>query len=42
MGEITTMKTCIGCPSHRVLPDPDPHDWFYNHICSTTINVRRG
>jgi len=19
---------CIDCPNHRVLPDPDPNDWF--------------
>jgi len=22
------MESCIDCPSHEVLPDPDPHDWF--------------
>lgn len=20
--------TCINCPHHQVLPDPDPDDWF--------------
>lgn len=21
-------KNCIDCPAHKVLPDPDPTDWF--------------
>lgn len=19
---------CIECPFHKIIPDPDPHDWF--------------
>lgn len=28
-------KTCINCPSHEVLPDPDPYDWF----CDDDVKV---
>ena len=28
-------KTCIGCPSHEVLLDPDPNDWF----CDDDVKV---
>jgi Fe-S-cluster containining protein len=33
--EITSKKTCIDCPSHEVLSDPDPYDWF----CDDDVNV---
>ena len=23
-----TITNCMDCPNHRVLPDPDPSDWF--------------
>lgn len=22
------MSKCIECPFHKIVPDPDPHDWF--------------
>lgn len=32
------INSCMECPFHRVLPDPDPHDWFCNDdvkvVCS--------
>jgi len=30
-----TIKNCIKCPFHEVLPDPDPHDWF----CDDDVKV---
>ena len=25
---VQKISNCIDCPFHKVLPDPDPHDWF--------------
>ena len=34
------MKNCISCQYHKVLPDPDPDDWFCDDdvkvICTKT------
>ena len=29
------MKNCTNCSAHKVLPDPDPHDWF----CDDDVKV---
>jgi hypothetical protein len=35
-------KTCLDCPFHKVIADPDPHDWFCDDdqaiICLKTKN----
>ena len=35
-------KNCIDCPFHKVLADPDPHDWFCDDdvkvVCTKTRN----
>ena len=28
-------ESCIDCPAHEVLPDPDPFDWF----CDDDVKV---
>ncbi len=36
---------CIDCPKHRVIPDPDPDDWFNDDdvavVCTKTPNTER-
>lgn len=31
-------SSCLDCPSHKVLPDPDPSDWF----CDDDVKVECG
>jgi hypothetical protein len=45
--EITTkINNCLDCPFHKVLRDPDPHDWFCDDdektICTKVINPKTG
>lgn len=39
------MNNCIECVNHRVINDPDPHDWFCDDdmavVCSITKNDKR-
>lgn len=28
MSKIVKIDSCVDCPFHSVLPDPDPNDWF--------------
>jgi len=33
------IKNCIDCLAHRVLPDPDPHDWFCDDDMKVVCNI---
>ena len=33
--KVHVIITCIDCPFHEVLPDPDPNDWF----CDDDVKV---
>ena len=39
------MKSCMECPKHKVIPDPDPLDWFCDDdvavVCQETPNTER-
>ena len=39
------MKSCIECAHHKIISDPDPHDWFCDDdkavVCTKTINDER-
>lgn len=32
---VLNLTNCTRCPNHRVLPDPDPNDWF----CDDDVKV---
>lgn len=36
------ITSCIDCPDHEVISDPDPHDWFCDDdmavVCKKTPN----
>ncbi len=36
------MKTCLDCPFHKVISDPDPNDWFCDDdqavVCTKSKN----
>lgn len=38
------LTNCIDCPHHRVMPDPDPTDWFNDDdikvVCSKHPEVK--
>lgn len=40
------MKNCIQCPDHKVVSDPDPHDWFCDDdvavVCQLTPCLKSG
>jgi hypothetical protein len=27
-------KNCTECPAHKIVSDPDPHDWFCDDDCA--------
>ena len=31
--------TCLRCPNHEVIPDPDPDDWFNDDDCALVCNL---
>jgi hypothetical protein len=31
--------TCLRCPHHEVIPDPDPHDWFNDDDVAVVCNL---
>jgi hypothetical protein len=39
------IENCIQCGNHRVIPDPDPHDWFCDDdvavVCTLVPNPKR-
>jgi len=39
------MNNCTECSSHKVIADPDPHDWFCDDdaavVCTMTLNPKR-
>lgn len=40
-----TITTCMDCPNHKVIADPDPDDWFCDDdkavVCSISIHENR-
>ena len=38
----TKEKTCcIDCPHHKVIPDPDPYDWFCDDDCAVVCTLTK-
>lgn len=35
------MKYCTECPNHRVVPDPDPTDWFCDDDCAVLCTLKK-
>ena len=39
------MSNCMDCPKHKVIPDPDPSDWFCTDdvavVCLATKNQKQ-
>lgn len=34
MSVMMEVESCIQCPAHRVVADPDPFDWFCDDDCA--------
>ena len=37
--ESDSVDTCLRCPHHAVIPDPDPHDWFNDDDVAVVCNL---
>ena len=35
------MKSCIECPFHKIIPDPDPDDWFCDDDIAVICTLKR-
>lgn len=31
--------TCTQCANHKIVPDPDPHDWFCDDDCAVMCKL---
>lgn len=40
------LDNCIDCPHHKIVPDPDPTDWFCDDdvavLCTKSENTTKG
>ena len=45
MSKMLEIKNCLDCPFHKIINDPDPHDWFCDDdvavVCTKTPNDRK-
>ena len=41
MPNIKSDKYCALCPHHKVIPDPDPSDWFNDDDCAIVCTLQK-